>query len=56
MMWTKGDDYKEGNCEMVYGIDKGQHGNAVEVYSSEEDRDLILKFLQELERRSKNVL
>jgi hypothetical protein len=42
--WTKGGDFKDGDVP-TYGINKDEHGNAIEVYSSKEDRDLLLKFL-----------
>lgn len=45
MIWTKGDDFQDGD-KPTYGIHKGDHGNAIEVYSCSEDRDRILKFLQ----------
>jgi hypothetical protein len=46
MIWEKGDDFKDGD-RMTYGIHKDNHGNAIEVYTCEKDRDKILAFLQQ---------
>ena len=54
--WKKGDDY-HGKKASTFGIHKMneefeiEHFNAVEVNTSEEDRDRILEFLQRKEEK-----
>ena len=44
--YVKGDDFKEDpDKSMTYGISKGDHTNVIEVYSSAEVRDLIIRLL-----------
>jgi len=45
-IWTRGDDFRESaDNYMTYGITRGAHENAIEVYTSAEDRDYILNLL-----------
>ena len=49
--WNKGDDYGQETSFGfgTYGISKDDHTNAIEVYTSKGDRDLILTLLRRYE-------
>ena len=56
-IWSKGEDYRAKPWKyFTYGINKGHHTNAIEIYKTEEDRDLILQLLQKHEEEMEQSL